>query len=75
MKKYIGTGLPVGVRRRSVRPTMTAIFIRKVDRFITVLQEWLEKEDQLADKVFAYALLGMFWLMFAYVVINYTVPY
>jgi hypothetical protein len=70
MKTYIGTGLPVGVRRRSVRPTMTAIFIRKADRFITSLQEWLERDDTALQKWFAYAVVIMALLYFAAAVVR-----
>lgn len=53
-------GLPVGMRRRvSVRPSIKARVVRKVDSLVTRVQEWLEEPDKWIELVVAYAIIAM----------------
>ena len=53
-------GLPVGMRRRvSVRPSLRARAVQKVDSLVTSVQEWLEEPDKRIDLVVAYTIIAM----------------
>lgn len=55
-----GIGLPVEIRRRaSVRPSLAARGARVVDRFITRVQERLERDDTAGQKIIAYSAVIM----------------
>lgn len=55
--KRNSVGLPVGIRRQALRPSVVAKATRAVDRSITLVQEWLEGADRVVDKTVAYGII------------------
>ncbi len=55
-----GVVLPVGIRRRTARPSIAVKGARVVDRLITRTQEWLEAPDTVRAKAGAYLIIGVF---------------
>jgi len=63
MLKHVG--LPVGIRRRSTRPTLRATAQRAWDKSFTSAQEWLEGPDTRRMKTLAVGTISLFILYVA----------